>query len=68
MASFSSETANRRNKGQSALRKELSERAAALRAAFRPCREVTVDAGVFVANENPAAFARAVLDYLADAG
>lgn len=40
------------------------ERAAALRAAFRPCREVTVDAGVFVANENPAAFARAVLDYL----
>jgi pimeloyl-ACP methyl ester carboxylesterase len=44
------------------------ERAAALRAAFRPCREVTVDAGVFVANENPAAFARAVLDYLADAG
>lgn len=39
-------------------------RAAALRAAFRPHREVTLDAGVFVANEAPEAFARAVLDYV----
>jgi hypothetical protein len=27
-------------------------------------REVSLDAGIFVANENPAAFADAVLDYL----
>jgi pimeloyl-ACP methyl ester carboxylesterase len=40
------------------------ERAAALRAAFHPVREVSLDAGIFVANENPAAFADAVLDYL----
>jgi pimeloyl-ACP methyl ester carboxylesterase len=39
-------------------------RAAALRAAFRPHREVTLDAGVFVANEAPEDFARAVLDYV----
>jgi len=42
-------------------------RAAALRAAFRPCREATVEAGVFVANESPTVFAQAVLDYLAGA-
>jgi len=41
------------------------ERAAPLRRAFRPCREVTIDAGVFVLNERPDAFARAILDYLA---
>jgi len=40
------------------------ERAAPLRAAFRPATEVTLDAGVFVANEKPEAFARAMLDYL----
>lgn len=40
------------------------QRAAALRAAFRPHRELTLDAGVFVANEAPEAFARAVLDYV----
>jgi len=40
------------------------ERAAPLGAAFKPVREVTLDAGVFVANENPEAFARAVLDYV----
>jgi len=41
-------------------------RAGALREAFRPHREVTLDAGVFVANEAPAVFAAAVLDYLGD--
>jgi pimeloyl-ACP methyl ester carboxylesterase len=41
-------------------------RAAALRQAFQPHREVTLDAGVFVANEHPQAFARAVLDYVDD--
>jgi pimeloyl-ACP methyl ester carboxylesterase len=40
------------------------ERAAPLRAAFKPATEVTLDAGVFVANETPEAFARAVLDYV----
>ncbi|MCU0974746.1 MAG: alpha/beta hydrolase [Steroidobacteraceae bacterium] len=39
-------------------------RAEPLRQAFRPNREVTLDAGVFVANEAPEAFARAVLDYV----
>jgi pimeloyl-ACP methyl ester carboxylesterase len=39
-------------------------RAAPLRAAFSPCREAFLDAGIFVANENPQAFAAAVLDYL----
>jgi pimeloyl-ACP methyl ester carboxylesterase len=39
------------------------ERATPLREAFKPATEVTLDAGVFVANENPEAFARAVLDY-----
>jgi pimeloyl-ACP methyl ester carboxylesterase len=38
--------------------------AAPLRAAFRPVAEVTIDAGIFAANENPQAFARAVLDYV----
>jgi pimeloyl-ACP methyl ester carboxylesterase len=38
--------------------------AAPLRAAFRPASEVTIDAGIFAANENPQAFARAVLDYV----
>jgi len=41
------------------------KRAEALRRAFRPCREATLDAGVFVANEKPDAFAQAVLVYLA---
>jgi len=40
------------------------ERAAPLRAAFKPATEVTLDAGVFVAIEDPEAFARAVLDYV----
>jgi pimeloyl-ACP methyl ester carboxylesterase len=35
-----------------------------LRRAFRPCREATIEAGVFAATEAPAAFARAVLDYV----
>jgi pimeloyl-ACP methyl ester carboxylesterase len=38
--------------------------AAPLRAAFRPVTEVTIDAGIFAANENPQAFARAVLEYV----
>jgi len=41
-----------------------AERAAALRAAFTPCQEAVVDGGVFAANENPAGYARAVLDYV----
>lgn len=39
-------------------------RAEALRQAFRPHQERTLDASVFVANEAPEAFAGAVLDYL----
>lgn len=39
-------------------------RAEALRRAFQPSREVTLDAGVFVANEDPEAFAQAVREYL----
>jgi len=39
-------------------------RAAPLRAAFRPSREAVVDGGVFAANENPAGYARAILEYL----
>jgi pimeloyl-ACP methyl ester carboxylesterase len=39
-------------------------RAEALRRAFRPHRELTLEAGVFVANETPRAFADAVLDYV----
>jgi pimeloyl-ACP methyl ester carboxylesterase len=39
-------------------------RAEALRRAFRPARERTLEAGVFVANETPEAFARTVLDYV----
>ena len=35
-----------------------------VRDAFRPATEVFLDAGVFVANEKPALFAQAVLDYL----
>jgi pimeloyl-ACP methyl ester carboxylesterase len=38
-------------------------RAAPLRAAFRPCREASVDGGVFALNEVPEAYARAILDY-----
>ncbi len=41
-------------------------RSEALRRAFIPHREVTLDAGVFVANEKPEAFARAVLEYLGE--
>ena len=40
------------------------ERAGALRAAFRPCDEATVEGGVFAANENPGGYAAAVLEYL----
>jgi len=40
------------------------ERAEPLRAAFRPAREATLAAGIFVANEAPELFAAAVLDYL----
>jgi pimeloyl-ACP methyl ester carboxylesterase len=40
------------------------ERAAPLRAAFQPVREVSLDAGIFAANENPAGFAKAVLEYV----
>jgi pimeloyl-ACP methyl ester carboxylesterase len=35
-----------------------------VRDAFKPATEVFLDAGVFVANEKPALFAQAVLDYL----
>jgi len=41
------------------------DRAGPLRQAFRPCTATTVDAGVFVANEAPEAFAAAVLEGLA---
>lgn len=37
------------------------------RHALRPCREATLDAGVFSANEAPDAFAKAVLDYVGGA-
>jgi pimeloyl-ACP methyl ester carboxylesterase len=40
------------------------ERAGALRAAFRPCDEATIEGGVFAANENPGGYAAAVLEYL----
>jgi pimeloyl-ACP methyl ester carboxylesterase len=40
------------------------ERAAPLREAFRPAAEVTIDAGVFAANERPELWAQAVLDYV----
>jgi pimeloyl-ACP methyl ester carboxylesterase len=40
------------------------QRAEPLRRAFRPARERTLDAGVFVANEAPEAFAGAVLGYV----
>jgi pimeloyl-ACP methyl ester carboxylesterase len=40
------------------------ERAAALRAAFRPAREATIAAGVFAASEAPKHYAEAVLEYL----
>jgi pimeloyl-ACP methyl ester carboxylesterase len=39
-------------------------RAALHRAAFRPVTEVTIDAGVFAPNENPDAYAGAVLEWL----
>jgi pimeloyl-ACP methyl ester carboxylesterase len=38
--------------------------AAPLREAFRPCREASVEAGVFAATEAPGAWARAVLEYV----
>jgi pimeloyl-ACP methyl ester carboxylesterase len=41
-----------------------AERAAPLRAAFRPAREATLAAGVFAASEAPEAYAEAVLAYL----
>jgi len=37
---------------------------APLARAFQPAREATIEAGLFVATEAPAAFARAVLDYV----
>lgn len=40
------------------------ERAAPLRAAFKPAREAVVDGGVFAANENPEGYARALLAYV----
>jgi pimeloyl-ACP methyl ester carboxylesterase len=40
------------------------QRAAPLRAAFRPAREVTIPAGIFATNEAPEFYAQAVLDYL----
>lgn len=40
------------------------QQAAPLREAFRPCREATVDAGVFAATEAHGAWARAVLGYV----
>lgn len=40
------------------------ERAGALRAAFQPCDEATVEGSVFAANENPGDYAAAVLEYL----
>jgi pimeloyl-ACP methyl ester carboxylesterase len=43
------------------------ERAAPLRVAFRPAREVTIGAGIFAANEAPGQFAQAVLDYVRSA-
>jgi pimeloyl-ACP methyl ester carboxylesterase len=44
-----------------------AERAARLKLAFKPAREVTIAAGIFAANEAPEAYARAVLDYLSAA-
>lgn len=41
-------------------------RAALQRAAFRPVSEVTIDGGVFAPNENPGAWAGAVLEWLRD--
>jgi len=41
-----------------------SDRAAPLKAAFRPAREATIAAGIFAANEAPELFAQSVLDYL----
>lgn len=43
------------------------ERAAPLKAAFKPAREVTIAAGIFAANEAPELFAGAVLDYVSGA-
>jgi pimeloyl-ACP methyl ester carboxylesterase len=43
------------------------ERAAPLRTAFQPAREVTIGAGIFAANEAPGLFAQAVLDYVSGA-
>lgn len=43
------------------------ERAGPLRTAFRPVVEAVVEGGVFAANENPAGYAQAVLDYLRSA-
>jgi pimeloyl-ACP methyl ester carboxylesterase len=39
-------------------------RAALHRAAFRPVKEVTIEAGVFAPNENPEAYADAVLEFV----
>jgi len=40
------------------------KRAEPFRRAFHPCREVSIDAGVFAANEKPQEFADAVLAYV----
>lgn len=44
-----------------------AERAGPLRSAFRPCREVTIPAGIFAPTEAPAAWAQAVLEYVSSA-
>lgn len=43
------------------------ERSEPFRRAFRPARELTIDAGIFCANENPQAFADAVLTWSREA-
>lgn len=40
------------------------QRAAPFRAAFRPCHEASIEAGIFAANEEPQRYAQAVLQYL----
>lgn len=44
-----------------------SEAAGPFRAALLPCREATLDAGIFPANETPGEFARILLDYVGGA-
>lgn len=44
-----------------------SAQAEPFRRALRPCREVTLETGIFPANEAPDAFARVLLDYMGGA-